>query len=220
MFGDFSSNNGTIDVAAYAAGRVGVLRRRPRWISLKVSQGTGYTWPSSPQYSDDAHRAGLHVVHYHWLEPDSDAGQQAELFTAHTRANVRPGDLAMLDLEPTYRNGQRVPDVSGKHRAAQIAQWAAGVVTMMPGVPIICYLGNFYAAELGPVFVQSVKRFPVILADYDRGTLPNPYGFRVIGRQFTDKQRFPGVQRVDNDANRWRRDPARLFGFPPARRHT
>lgn len=209
-FVDCSSNNGAIDVDAYAGTPIGKLRRRPRWFSRKVSEGDGYHWEDGDRYSGQAHRHGLHVIHYHWLRPDSRPNTQARFFTDLVRHQVRPGDVIMCDYEAT--SGAHDPDP--KARAIQLVAFMDAVDEALPGVPAIVYTGNWYVDGKAPM-IAAVKRYPVVLADYSHRKPPNPHGFRVVAHQFSDRFDFAGFP-APADANRWRIDPERLFHF---RRH-
>lgn len=212
MFLDCSSNNGPIDVGAYAGGRAGLTRRRPRWLSRKVTEGDGYHWGAGDGYARQAHTHGLHVVHYHWLTPDAAPSSQANFFLEHVSAAIRPGDVAMIDFEPTFTGDKRVSDGTPERRAAQLSTCARIIAGELRAVPLIVYVGENYLDELGAPAVAAVRPYPVIIPNYSSRP-PNRYRLELVGWQFSDRQSFAGVTRPDNDANRWTRSPARLFGF-------
>lgn len=204
-FGDFSSNNGVINVAAYTPRRT--------WISLKRTEGTGYAWTGSDQLVRDAHDHNLHVIHYHFLRPDQAPDAQAAFFLDHS-AGVRAGDVFMVDLEATAGTS----DPADGARAAQLSTFIHTVHLSRPGMPVLVYTGNWYL-DGKPQLTAQVARHPVILADYTLSIwqrrmrrFNNRHRLSVWALQYTDKAKLPGVP-GPCDANVWIRKPAGLFRF-------
>lgn len=90
---DVSSNNGSIDLDAYAnAGHVA--------IAIKATEGTNYTNPAHPSWCNWAHRRGLTVCHYHFARPSRrNITAEVDLFHRISRRAWRAGDYLVLDLE-------------------------------------------------------------------------------------------------------------------------
>lgn len=206
-FVDLSSNNGAINISQYA--------KYHRWISLKQTEGTGYVWQEGLSLAADAHAHGLHVIHYHWLRPDSSGTAQAEYFVNYTKKFIFPGDVVMCDYEWP---DDHVPDPSINGRALQLTQFMQGIRLAMPGAPRVVYTNNEYLRNK-PAMIAAVRGYPVVIANYSLNVaqrilkaIPNPYNFRYFALQYTQNGRIPTVS-GPVDLNTWVRDPKKLFNF-------
>lgn len=191
QFADISSNNPLPDVHAYAAAGHKHLCR-------KVSEGTGYHWLDGDTVADQAHAAGLHVGHYHWLRPDQSATAQAAFFVTLVRPHLKPGDWLMTDFETTHG----VSDPSDLLRAAQLEQFTAEVHRQLPTYPLYVYTGNWYL-DGKPHCQAAVRRWLVVMSNYSPiGQLPNPHDLTYAAWQFTDRAHVAGFSSTV-DYNRW-----------------
>jgi len=185
LYVDCSSNNGTPNVAAYAA--AGHTK-----LSVKVSEGAGYHWYGGEDVIDQAHRHGLVVEHYHWLRPDSDVKAQADFFLRYVEKRWRHGDNAMTDCEVTYGAQDPSPD----RRADQLAAFQERIKARL-AEPVV-YLPNWYC-DNKPALIAEGKRWAVVASDYSGGdTVNNRHGFRLVAWQFTSSAHVAGFAgRVD-----------------------
>jgi len=194
-FVDCSSNNGTPNLADYA-------RAGHKHISLKASEGANYYWPAHASLTDQAHKLGLRVGHYHWLRPEQSATAQAAYFVHLVKPLLAAGDWLMTDFEAT----QGFADPADVTRAAQLHEFNTHVAEALPGFPLYVYTGNWYLA--GKLHCQAeCRRWPVVMSDYSGVTeLPNPYRLTYAAWQFTDKAHVPGFA-GPVDYNRWLAEP-------------
>jgi GH25 family lysozyme M1 (1,4-beta-N-acetylmuramidase) len=163
---DVSSNNGAVDLRAYAAAGHAA-------IAIKASEGTGYVNPGHRAQADEAHRLGLTVVHYHFARPGR--GQlHAELANFHRTylAAWRNGDYVCLDLEVT--------------EGADVAWYARAFLGALKGYghPTILYTYRAFAGE----HLQGVRADRWWIADYS-GALSSEHAW---AKQYTDGQEGPG----------------------------
>jgi GH25 family lysozyme M1 (1,4-beta-N-acetylmuramidase) len=182
---DCSSNNGTPNVGAYAAAG-------HRRISVKSTEGTGYTWFGGQDVARAAHAHGLAVEYYHWLRPEFTARSQAEFFVRAVEKTWRAGDDLMDDFEASYNyaTGGRVSDGSDSRRADQLAEFQARAHELLAKPRV--YTGNWYLAGMGPHCQAECRRHDIVMSDYSNGTLPNPYRLHYVAHQFTDRARVAG----------------------------
>jgi GH25 family lysozyme M1 (1,4-beta-N-acetylmuramidase) len=211
-FADISSNrNGAnIDVNAYwNAGH--------RWLFCKATEGTGYRWFERDAVIDRFHAKGGHVGHYHWLRPEVDAAAQADFFLAAIKGRVKPGDKLMADVEAStnYSTGRPAPDGTDAQLAARVRAFCNRVQAAYPDNEVIIYTGNWYVDRFGPALIAELKRWRLILSQYNGANTPaNPHGFRVAAYQFTDAASIAGLS-MTGDYNRWLSNPN-----PPAPKPT
>lgn len=182
QFADVSSNNGVVDLAAYA-------RAGHRLIMAKTTEGTGYRWYGGDSLHERAHELGLAVGRYGWIRPDESARAQADYFVAAVRPLLRPGDVLMGDFEATAD----ARDPGDAARAQQLRTWATRVGNQLHGHDLWIYTGNWYLA--GKPHVQAeCRRWPVVMSDYSGAAeLPNEYRLNYVAWQFTDRARVAGV---------------------------
>lgn len=102
-FADISSNNSFFDAADYRRG--GHLL-----IAIKATQGTGYVNPDYARWVEEAHKAGLVVLHYHFAATQ-DARAEAKHFLQTIGPHFKKGkDQTVLDLEVTTQPGYSITD--------------------------------------------------------------------------------------------------------------
>src|SRR5690242_5534722 len=94
-FADVSSNNGEINVAAYA-------RAGHCLIAIKATEGVNYINPYHMRQSEIAHEYGLTVMHYHFLTDESPQ-QQLNHFRNEYLRGWRAGDYVAIDSERSGR---------------------------------------------------------------------------------------------------------------------
>lgn len=122
FFTDISSNNGVVNIGAYASAGHAL-------ISLKSSESVGYVNPLYAAQVHEAHRHGLAVLHYHFARPEHDRPDaEAEHFWSVVHDHfVRPGDYLFVDIETgspsTYQAFldafcHRLQEISGTHPGA------------------------------------------------------------------------------------------------------
>lgn len=94
LFADVSSNNGPISVPHYSrAGHV--------LLAIKATQGVSYVNPDYLEQVSIAHEYGLTVLHYHFCEPELQAGTLGEIehFRNWYNKVYRRGDYTCFDIE-------------------------------------------------------------------------------------------------------------------------
>lgn len=191
LYADLSSNNAAPDLAAYAA--AGHKR-----ISLKATEGVGYTWFAGNTLHAAAHRHSLGVERYGWLRPEYSPIEQADYFLDAIGAYMRRDDDWCCDFERSYNysTGHPVPETDAE-RADQLTKFMRRVASKAPAAwrgEGRVYTGNWYLAELGPASQAAIRRFPVVMSDYSGvATLPNPYSLDYVAWQFTDHATVPGI---------------------------
>lgn len=77
-------------------------------IARKRTQGDHLVQINDTHDVDQAHAAGLRVIHYHFAElvTTGSWASEAEFFWKRTRPTMRPGDLLMVDVETTGQIGR------------------------------------------------------------------------------------------------------------------
>lgn len=94
-FADLSNNNTQqVNWGRYrAAGHV--------LVGLKATEGTGFIDRTHATRCENAHKAGVWVIHYHFAHPGQSAEAQARAFWAQLHGHFAVRDLAALDIEVT-----------------------------------------------------------------------------------------------------------------------
>lgn len=181
-YADVSSNNGTIDVAAYkASGHTSLM--------VKATEGVGYTWYGGQSTAEWVHKLGLTVGWYGWIRPDFDPAAQADYFTHAVRPLLKPGDVLMGDFEATAN----VSDPPDQVRAQQLRTWATRVGNTLPDHELLVYTGNWYL-DGKPAMQAECRRWPIVMSDYSGvSVLPNEYRLTYVAWQWTDTATVPGV---------------------------
>lgn len=172
-FTDTSSNNGPVDLAAYA-------KAGHRLIGIKATEGQSYSNPHHANTALAAHSHGLVVIHYHFCRPRGSADVYAEArnFMRHTGPVWQRGDIAVLDLE--VRPGE--PGFS----AARYLLLLANHIEVAHGIKVYVYTGLAYLQESKPALRVGSRMFWI--ADY--GAVPPRLGLRRHrwAHQFSDGQ--------------------------------
>lgn len=100
---DVSSNNGVVNVKAYAVAdfcRMGV----------KATQGATYVDPRLASLANDCHENGVSVSFYHFCSPgEASLRQELNHFWRWVEPFVLPGDILHLDLERGLAAGEPKP---------------------------------------------------------------------------------------------------------------
>jgi lysozyme len=151
---DVSHYQGTVDWAS-------VARQGYRFAFLKATEGTSWIDPEFSTNWNGAQAAGLLRGAYHYYEPGSDPGEQAELFLNTVWPHggqplLAPGDLPpVLDIETT-----------GSQSAEEVVQgietWLSRVQQGTLRTPIL-YTGREFWDSLG---TQQFGAFPLWIAEY------------------------------------------------------
>ena len=167
---DLSSNNGAPNLGAhYKAGY--------RTIALKATESNNYTWSAHAGLSDEWHKLGGRVVHYHFAQPGNPVGQ-ADYFLNAVRPHLGKNDVLCLDAE---RGG-----IDGAFSRAFIDR-----VTSRVSVAGLIY-GS--PAFLNTNKVQKYKGWRLWLAEYGpRADVPSSWQ-TWMAWQFTDRAtNVPGI---------------------------
>jgi lysozyme len=92
-FADLSNNNpGGVEWGLYhQAGH--------RLIGLKATEGTGFVDDTHAIRSENAHKNGIWVLHYHFGHANMDADLQARAFWNQVKGHFASKDFAALDIE-------------------------------------------------------------------------------------------------------------------------
>jgi GH25 family lysozyme M1 (1,4-beta-N-acetylmuramidase) len=179
----------TINVDEYAAAG-------HKWISIKATEGVGYTYFDGNQLHKAAHAAGLKVFRYHWLRPDSNATAQAEYFAHVVESLLSADDRLMTDFEWPYDG---VYDGTPAFRAGQLAQFTGRVHQLLPTHAQCVYTSAAYCQ--GPMFDAAAK-FPIIQAAYTTTRPATPANWDVNAWQFSSSYSVPGFHAGGLDYNR------------------
>jgi GH25 family lysozyme M1 (1,4-beta-N-acetylmuramidase) len=173
---DVSSNNGAVDLHAYAkAGHAA--------IAIKASEGTGYVNPEHRAQCATAHHYGLTVVHYHFARPGrGDISAELALFHRTWLEGWRKGDYLALDLEVNEAN------------SAWYARAFLGALKHF-GHPAILYTYRSFRTE----HLAGVKVERLWLADYvaplsNAGSWAKQYTDGVNG---PEPHRYAGIGQCD-----------------------
>lgn len=168
---------------AWAASFDGVAR-----ISMKSTEGVGFTDPHFHEYRNGALAAGVdRCIYYHFARPDLGNSPEAEADYQHSVVgSVRDGDILMLDYEVT--KPQATADWMYRWLARQEANYGGKLPTP--------YASSAYILE----HLQDARlsRYPLTLANWTynpsaRPACPKPWSAYTY-LQFTDQDRvIPGI---------------------------
>lgn len=157
-------------------------------ISMKSTEGVGFTDPHFHEYRDGALAANVdRCIYYHFARPDLGNSPEAEADYMHSIVgSVRDGDILMLDYEVT--KPQATADWAYRWLARQEANYGGKLPTI--------YASSYYVQE----HLQDARlsRYPLTLANWTynptaRPACPNPWKAYTY-LQFTDKDRtIPGI---------------------------
>ncbi len=141
-FADISNNNSqTVNWNQYRkAGHV--------LVGLKATEGNTFVDKTHPTRSENAHSAGVHVMHYHFAHPGKDANQQAQFFWAQIKGHFAKRDFAALDIE-----------VSDGLSDVQVARWVEQFDAAFRHIS-----GHTLIGYSGESFLQGLKRAGMKLA--------------------------------------------------------
>lgn len=171
-FADISNNNPqTIGWHAYRSeGHV--------LVGLKASEGTNFVDKYHATRSQEAHKAGVWVIHYHFAHPNRSAGAQAQFFWNQIRTHFAARDFACVDIE-----------VSDGFTYPAINQWVRAFTAefrRVSGHTLIGYSGESFLGSLGSC---GINRWWV--AKYGSGFPVAPANASVWAFQFTDGSAGP-----------------------------
>lgn len=167
---DLSSNNALPNLAKHYKGG-------HRVVALKATEGASYTWDQQVRLSDEWHKLGGAVWHYHFARP-GDAQAQAQRFLKAVR--WKPGDRIVLDAEAA--------GVTATFARTFIAACHAA----HPDWPGVVYS---YASFLAAAKIRPSHGWGLWLAAYQASEPKPATGWdRLTAWQFTDKQTgLPGI---------------------------
>lgn len=168
LMADVSSNNGHIDIAQYS-------RAGHAAIAIKASQGTGYENPFHDSWSNQAHRFGLTVIHYHFCDASSIQYQIDKFRHVYHKA-WRKGDYACFDIE--------TPGLD--------ASFASSILHLYyvetQNFPIFYTYQDDLNNQLRGTKVPGGRLW---IANYSSNPLQIPGGYTVWARQYTDGSAGP-----------------------------
>ena len=185
-FADISHHNGSVDLAAYKA--AGHDR-----ISMKATEGIGFTDPTFAARWRQAERLGLARVAYHYDRAKFSGADQFDFCLSVVRAAGGLGerDRIMLDTE----------DTETPSRARASSQAFAARAVARGHLEGLVYTGRWFADPNGitaGIFPPGWRR--LILSHYDTAVpdskIPLPDGWtrdQCVARQFTDRATVAGV---------------------------
>lgn len=163
-FADISSNNGTVDIGEYAAAGHAL-------IAIKATEGATYVNAAHKAQSDEAHRHGLTVAHYHFCRPGrTSIGDELTNFRRQYLRGWRKGDYVVLDLEIASE---------GEDLGVYARAFTAEIVRHTGHPPIIYTYLSFRADHLAGVHFSGNRWW---MADYTARQPENASW----GWQFTD----------------------------------
>lgn len=92
-FADLSNNNvNEVNFEAYRkAGHI--------LVGLKATEGTGFIDKRHAEWSERAHKGGVHVIHYHYARLGESVSNQVVLFGGVVQRHFGPHDFYCIDLE-------------------------------------------------------------------------------------------------------------------------
>jgi hypothetical protein len=179
-FADESDNNsGTFNAREYH-------RAGHRVYACKATQGLTGSQPPYALRVNEAHAAGLKVIHYHFAEPAlGDPEDQMRFFLKTLEGHFIEGDRAVLDIE--------WPGLS----RVQTIGWAKAAFAFLhshghPGAPI--YTGLSFLLEYGHELVPPSGEMWV--ADYGRPGETSQQIWNEVGRSIPPGRLF-AVQQTD-----------------------
>lgn len=189
-FADISSNNSFFDAEDYRRG--GHLL-----IAIKATQGTGYVNPSYAKWVEEAHKAGLTVLHYHFAatnDPKAEAQHYLNTIAPHFKKGK---DQTVLDLEVTVQDnpgqGYTLTD------PVNFRKWF-DIETFRRGHHPVLYSYASYLRKYGPGLNPASKK--IWVADYETHPQGGWWG-KSWAWQFTDGVNGPkphscmGIGRCD-----------------------
>ncbi len=193
-FADISNNNPqAINWSAYHGDGQHVL------VGLKATEGTTFIDHTHTDRCQGAHKAGVHVLHYHFGHPGSSASGQAQVFWNKIRGHFATRDLACIDLEVT--DGL---DMS------RVASWLKQFdihFKDISGHSLIGYAGESFLGDLAAHGGNIAGRRWWVAAYGGRGRAPR--GYTRWAHQFTDGSIGPqphacvGIGRCDVSQLNW-----------------
>ncbi len=203
-FADISSNNATLggglrlDRSGFDAQLYSQAGHTT--IAIKVSEGRSYINPFWREWTQDAHKAHLCVVLYHFADSGSDGASQAMRFIgeiAASRLYLPRYDAIFLDIE----QGGGVVDPAAYKETFEAFTRNAGFTSL--GV----YSDAAYLLQYG-VGLKPM-RGGTWVADLGSGPLPGGwFGQNPWARQYSWTNRVKGLSKPPTDMNRMALIPA------------
>lgn len=193
---DVYSGDTGVNLATYrSAGR--------RLIIRKATEGVGFVDPGHAQFTREAHRLGITVMHYHFARPDRhpNPGEEAAAFLATVRPVMGPRDGLILDWE--------VEGSLGLHGTHAYLSGFRDLVWRHGRRDLIGYANQDFLGRYGTYATDAIRRWWVATYGPDPG---KPGGVRVRWAwQYTNGEvgpqphHVPGVPRGDLSTMPWSR---------------
>lgn len=176
---DISNHNGKVDFKKVKEGGVKV-------VIIKATEGVNWIDPLLETHYKGALNVGLEIGFYHFMSETSSPTKQAEDFWKAIK-NKKFNVLPCLDIET---NKQRRNKTQISDRCIEFLNRFKA----LSGLNCMVYTGGYFGRDL---LDNRVKKYPGWIAHYG---VKNPMhtGFKVVGHQYTEDGRTPGVNtRVD-----------------------
>lgn len=176
---DISMHNGAVDFNKVKQGGIDV-------VIIKSTEGVDYIDPWFEKHYKGANNAGLNIGFYHFMSEKTAPKQQARDFWNAIK-DKKFTVLPCLDIE-TNKQGRSKTQISD--RCVEFLE----EFKKLSGYNCMVYTGGFFGRDL---LDDRVKKYPGWIAHYGVKE-PMDTGFKVVGHQYTEDGRTPGVNtRVD-----------------------
>ena len=171
---DISMHNGAIDFNKVKNSDIKV-------VIIKATEGVNYIDPFFERHYKGANNVGLNIGFYHFMSEKTSPTQQAKDFwnaIKDKKFNVLP----CLDIETNnlIRSKTQISD-----RCIEFLN----EFKRLSGYDCMIYTGGYFGKDL---LDDRVKKYPGWIAHYGVNK-PMENGFKVVGHQYTEDGRTPGV---------------------------
>lgn len=176
---DISNHNGKVDFKKVRESGVKV-------VIIKATEGVGWKDKFLGQHYTGAKNEGLEIGFYHFMSETSSPSQQAVEFWNAIK-DMKFNVLPCLDIETNKLNRSRT-EISD--RCIEFLN----KFKSLSGLNCMIYTGGYFGRDK---LDDRVKKYPGWIAHYGVKE-PMDTGFKVVGHQYTEDGRTPGVNtRVD-----------------------
>lgn len=164
------------------------------YIGIKVTEGKGWVDPHWRRFADTIRGIGKIPVYYHFVSQDNTPQQEADNFIKQLSGYFRPGEILVLDWEPTGRK-------PASTHVEWARQWMQRVEPALGSRPwIYMNLSTANASDWKDIAANN----PLWLAHYPGNNTANGYNpvaprgnvsaqwRNIIAWQFTDRGRLDG----------------------------